>query len=241
VIRETQPTGVSDGVAVLGSAGGTVLSSNEMQLTLNGVDATDYYFTELGQAVGSGDTATIGFWQNKNGQALIVQGGAALVNWLNSNFGNVFGTRFSDGSGGDDASELASFYKDEFFKKKFQGTAKVDAQFMATALATFFTSSNLSGGSAAASYGFHVSQTGIGTKVVNVGSSGAAFGVANNTNMTIMSLLVATNSLTGTDANGDGYSNVYDTNGDGVLDAAERALRDKANSVYTAINEGGDI
>jgi uncharacterized protein (UPF0548 family) len=28
-----------------------------------------------------GDTATIGFWQNKNGQALINNAGAALVPW----------------------------------------------------------------------------------------------------------------------------------------------------------------
>ena len=61
------------------------------------------------------------------------------------------------------------------------GTPKVDAQFMAVAFATYFTSSNLSGGTAAQSYGFNVTDTGIGTKVVNVGSSGAAFGVADNT------------------------------------------------------------
>lgn len=68
-----------------------------------------------------------------------------LVDWLNANFGNVFGSTLSDGVGGDDDNEVASFYKDEFFKKKLKGTSKVDAQFMALALSTFFTSSNLSG------------------------------------------------------------------------------------------------
>lgn len=145
---------------------------------------------------------------------------------------------------------MASFYKSEFFKKKLKGTSKVDAQFMSTALATFFTSSNLSGGSVAASYGFNVTETGIGTKVVNVGSSGAAFGVDDNTDMTVMALLLATNALTGadngtndgvTDTDDNAYSNVYDTNGDGILDDAEKALRALANSVYTGINEGGDI
>jgi hypothetical protein len=162
------------------------------------------------------------------------------VNWINTNFSNIFGNTFSNGSGGDDAAEVASFYKTEFFDKMVKGTSKVDAQFMATALATFFTSSNLSG----AGYGFNVTQTGIGTKVVNVGSSGAAFGVANNTNMTIMSLLLATNNLTGADTDGDAsedYSYVYDADGNGVLSDAEKALRALANSVYTAINEGGDI
>ena len=37
------------------------------------------------------------------------------------------------------------------------------------------------------------------------------------------------------------YSHVYDSNGDGVLDAAEKALRAMANDLYTFINESGDI
>ncbi|MEO2045773.1 MAG: hypothetical protein ABGX16_04295 [Pirellulales bacterium] len=242
VIRETQPIGVDDGAAILGDAGGNILSANEMELTLAGIAASDYDFTEVGQAVKSGDTATIGFWQNKNGQALIKQGGPGLATWLSDNFGNVFGSTFTDGMG-DDADEVASFYKKEFFKKKLKGTSKVDAQFMATAFAAYFTSSNLSGGTVAASYGFHITtETGIGTKVVSVGSSGLAFGVADNTDMTIMALLLATDSFTGvdngtnngiTDTDDNSYSNVYDANGDGVLDDAEKAMRALANVVYT--------
>jgi hypothetical protein len=240
-IREIQPTGVTNGAAILGSAAvDSVLSANEMQLTLAGVNVSDYDFTEVGSAVQAGDTASIGFWQNKNGQALIAQGGTALVTWLNSNFGNIFGTTFSDGLGGDNAAEVARFYKNEFFTKKLQGTSKVDAQFMATALAAFFTSNNLSGGTVATAYGFNVTATGISTRVVNVGSSGAAFGVANTTNMSIMSLLLATNNLTGPSVSGL-YRNVYDLNGDGILDANELALRAMANAIYTAINEGGHI
>jgi hypothetical protein len=143
-----------------------------------------------------------------------------------------------------DASAVADFYKTEFFKKKLQGSPKVDAQFMSLALATFFTSSNLTGTSVASSYGFNVTDTGIGTNVVNVGNAGAAFGVADNTDMTIMSLLAATNNMTGGDADGDDsedYSHVYDTNGDGVLDETEMALRDMANDLYSWINEMGDI
>lgn len=253
-IRKVQPSDVINGAAILGDANGnavtgetadgTVLSSNEMQLTLAGFNATDYDFTEIGQTIQAGDTAGIGFWQNKNGQSLIKQGGQALAIWLSANFGNIFGNTFSNGSGGDDAAEVASSYKNVFFNKKLQGTSKVDAQFMATALATFFTSSHLSGGTRAASYGFNVTTSGISTKVVNVGVNGAAFGVANYKTMSIMSLLLATNHLTGADSDLDGsedYSLVYDTNGDGILSATERALRTMANNVYAAINEGGGI
>ena len=108
---------------------------------------------------------------------------------------------------------------------------------MSLALSTFFTSSNLSGGSVAANYGFNVTETGIGTNVVNVGSSGAAFGVADGTDMTIMQLLVATNALTDEPDNLTGATNVYDTNGDGVIDVAEAALRDMANAIYSMVNE----
>jgi VCBS repeat-containing protein len=240
-IVETQPTGVVDGAALLGDAGGTVISSNEMQLTLTGSDASDYDFTEIGQSITSGDTATIGFWQNKNGQALIEAGGTELANWLTDNFGNVFGDTFVGGDGGD----VADFYKTEFFKKKLTGTPKVDAQFMAVAFATYFTSTDLSGATSAASYGFNVTDTGIGTKVVNVGDSGEAFNVDDGTDMTIMAMLLATNSLTDIDGtfnnDSDGYSHVYDKNGDGILDADELLLRVLANEVFTAINEQGDI
>jgi hypothetical protein len=101
-----------------------------------------------------------------------------------------------------------------------------------------------SGGSVAAGYGFNVIATGVGTRIVNVGANGAAFGVANNTSMTIMALPTATNTLTGADSGADtteDYSHVYDTNGDGVLDDAEKALRTMANALYTMINEGGGI
>lgn len=187
----------------------------------------------------SGDTATIGFWQNKHGQQLITQGGTALAEWLSTNFGNIFGDELQ-GAGGQD---VADFYKQELFKQKAQksaGPAKVDAQFMAVALATYFTSGNLAG-NLAADFGFNVTDTGIGTKIVNVGSSGAAFGVADLTDLTIMQLLMATNDLTDSPDNLIGFAHIYDRNGDGVIDAAEAQLRSQANTLYTLINEQGGI
>jgi len=238
-LHQQQPTGVSDGAEILGSLGGTIVANDTMQLTLAREDASDYDFAELGQELTSGDTATIGFWQNKHGQALITAGGVDLAMWLSTNFDNVFGNTFTDAMGSNDGAEVASFYKNELFKqkaKKSAGPAKVDAQFMATALATYFTSSNLAG-VVAEDFGFNVTQTGIGTNIVNVGSSGAAFGVADGTDLTIMQLLIATNDMTDLPDYQSGAANVYDLNGDGIIDAAEAALRDMANAIYSMINE----
>ncbi|MCA9193938.1 MAG: hypothetical protein KDB03_19335 [Planctomycetales bacterium] len=241
-LAEVQPSGVSDGAEILGSLGGLLVANDAMQLNLVREDATDYYFAEIGGQVSSGDTATIGFWQNKHGQNLIASGGTQLASWLTLNFGNVFGNTFSDGVG-DNGAEVASFYQEQLFKQKSSrsaGPAKVDAQFMATALATFFTSSNLAG-NAASTFGFNVSETGIGTKVVNVGSSGAAFGVADNSNLTILQLLQATNALTDQPELISGAAKIYDIDGDGEISEAEAQLRTKSNLIYSFINELGGI
>ena len=240
-LHEVQPTGVDDGAEILGSLeDDSIVANDTMGLSLARIDAADYLFAELGQEVTSGDTATIGFWQNKHGQQLIVQGGTNLALWLTDNLGNVFGNTFSDGDG----LEVAAFFKDQLFRQKSNksaGPAKVDAQFMAVALATYFTSSNLAG-SVAVGYGFNVTDTGIGTKVVNLGANGAAFGELDDTDLTIMQLLWATDTLTDVVPEGIiGFAHIYDTNGDGVIDAAEAALRAMANNVYSAINQQGDI
>lgn len=236
---EVQPTGVDDGVEILGSLGGTIPANDTMRLTLERIDATDYNFAELGKSVASGDTATIGFWQNKHGQALIRQGGIALANWLSNNFGNVFGDMFVGGDGND----VASFYRDQLFRQKSQksaGPAKADAQFMAVALATYFTSSNLAGNVASA-YGFNVTDTGIGTKLVNIGDNGTAFSISNGTDLTIMQLLLATDNLTNQPESLSGSARIYDLNGDGEIDEYEAVLRTQANDVFSTINELGDI
>lgn len=236
---EVQPTGVDDGVEILGSLGGMIPANDMMRLTLERIDATDYIFAELGQSVASGDTATIGFWQNKHGQALIRQGGATLADWLTNNFGNVFGDTFIGGDGDD----VASFYRDQLFRQKSQksaGPAKADAQFMAVALATYFTSSNLAGNVASA-YGFNVTDTGIGTKLVNIGDNGTAFSVSNGTDLTIMQLLLATDNLTDQPDSLSGSARIYDLNGDGEIEEYEAVLRRLANDVFSSINEQGDI
>ncbi|MCA9061831.1 MAG: cadherin-like domain-containing protein, partial [Planctomycetaceae bacterium] len=238
-VVEHQPTGVSDGPEIIGDLGGSVVANDVIEVTLSNLDAHNYNFTEVGSQLSPGDTAPTGFWQNKHGQQLIPQGGTALANWLTNTFPNVFGDALAGASGDD----VAAFYNDTLFKQQGKKSAtppKVDAQFMAIAMSVFFTNRNLAGNVAEA-FGFTVTDTGIGTSVVNVGSSGAAFGVADNSDLTIMQILLATNGMTDVNDNRTGFTNVYDINGDGVVDASERAYRLLAQSIFDLILGSGSI
>jgi hypothetical protein len=233
-LHERQPTGVADGGEILGSLDGEVVTNDVMQLSLGRTDAHDYAFAEIGGEVTAGESAGIGFWQNKHGQQLIAAGGAQLAQWLTTNFGNVFGDALV-GAGGD---QVADFYRDQLFHQKSQkssGPAKVDAQFMATALGVYFTNRNLAG-DIGAGYGLTVSDTGLGVRIVNVGTRGDAFGVADGTNLTVMQLLLATNELTDLPDQLCGFASIYDVNGDGVIDGDETRLRTLANDLYSWIN-----
>src|SRR5438093_3849111 len=131
---------------------------------------------------------------------------------------------------------VAAFYKGLFIRTAQTapgGPPKVDAQVMATALAVYVTNQSLAGTTATA-YGFQVSATGLGTRTFNVGSNGAAFGVANNSSVSVMDLLLAVNARS---RNGL----LYDLNGSGQIDAAEVSLRTMGNNVFSGINETGDI
>jgi hypothetical protein len=236
-LHEIQPTGVDDGAELLGTLGGSITANDTMQLTLATTDAHDYIFAEIGQEISAGDTATTGFWHSRHGRNLMIQGGAALAQWLTSTFSNVFGDELVGANGLD----VYRFFQSELIRHRSilsLLTVKVDTEFMALALATYFTNSNLAG-SVATGYGFTVTDTGIATKIVNVRGSGAAFGVANNTDMTLMQLLQATNAMTDPDDHLSGYANVYDLNGDGRINVSEALLRVLAHDVFkTIIREG---
>ena len=234
-IRELQPTGIDDGPELLGSVGGTVIDNDLLALTLQREDASDYLFAEFGQSVGNGDSASIGFWQNKHGQALIASGGSQLAIWLSDNFANIFGDSLVNSSGED----VANFYRSQLFLqkgKKSAGPAKVDAQFMATTLSVYFTNRNL-GGEIGSQYGLNVTDTGLATKIVNVGAAGAAFEVDDETNISIWGLLQSTNQMTDVHNELTGFAAIYDRNGDGVIDEDEATLRCLANDIYASINE----
>jgi hypothetical protein len=95
---------------------------------------------------------------------------------------------------------------------------------LATALAVWATSSGLAG-TTAASYGFNVTILGIGAKTYNVGNNGAAFGVADNTSISVAAALRAV-------GNQAVAGNLYN---------GSDPLRDKANRVFDGINKAGGL
>jgi len=141
-----------------------------------------------------GDTATIGYWQNKNGQALIksLNGGATskkLANWLASNFPYLYGAN----AGANNLTGKTNADVAALFIKFFNVTgAKVDAQIMGGALAVYVSNSSLAG-NVAAGYGFNVSSTGTAAKTFAVGGYGTAIGLTNNQSYTVLKLLQQAN------------------------------------------------
>lgn len=244
-LTETQPAGFSDGLETLGTAGGIVGEDQFTGIALSsGIDGLNYNFGErplAGSAVARGQTATIGFWQNKNGQNLLkaLNGSAnstQLGDWLAATMPMTFGNL-----AGKTNAQVAQIYIDAFKAKKGKqdlGPAKLDCQVMATAFAVYVTNQTLAGTTAAA-YGFMVTETGVGTATFNVGLNGAAFDVANYTVMTVLDLLLATEAHTAQAGVLYSYSIV---NPDGSVSyGIDAVLRAMANEVYTAINEAGDI
>ncbi len=229
-ITETQPSGYAQGIDSVGTAGGTLSATDQFSVNLAPeVNGLNYNFGEQPAGTGSvqkGQAAGIGFWNNKNGQALILAfnggTGTQLADWLAATLPNMFGANAgsNDLAGKSNASVAARFQSDFVVK----GT-KLDAQVLATALSVYATNATLDNTDVAAKYGFVVSGDGVGTAGVNVGSNGDAFGVANNTVVTVLDLLKAT------DAQAVG----------GLLYNGDAVKRKEANSVYSAINDAGNI
>jgi hypothetical protein len=213
-----------------GSTGGTTGDHTITTFLNTNTRSTNNNFCETTPAPAcdklvSGDTATIGFWQNKNGQALIgkLNGSSsskALGNWLASSFPNLYGSAAGSSNNltGKTNSQVAAYFT-SLFKVKGQ---KTYAQVLANALAVYVTNSTLAGGNYAAAYGFNVSTHGTGTSTYNIGADYAAFGVAKNTTMTVFQILQAVNNQTS----------------HGVIN---KGVFNTINDVASDINETGDI
>jgi streptogramin lyase len=229
ITEAQQPAGYTPGIATVGTGGGTVSGAQFTVTMTAGENAMNYNYGEIPAATGhvrDGQTAGIGFWNNKNGQALIkaLNGGVGhqLGDWLAATFPHMFGA-LSDGNSlaGESNACVASFFQSRFVVHG----QKLDAQVLATALAVYVTDPTLDSTGVGAQYGFTVGGNGLATATVNVGSNGSAFGVADNTTMTVMDILLATDSQA---VNGLLY------NGDTVK-------RNKANTVFSALNEAGGL
>jgi hypothetical protein len=173
-----------------------------------------------------GQTAGIGFWNNRNGQALILAfngGGASheLGDWLAATLPNIFGAGSAVNLAGQSNASIAALFQQDFLQRG----VKLDAQLLATALSVYATDATLDSSRAAASYGFTVSGYGVGTATFNVGGNAAAFGVASNTTMTVLDLLLAADRQAR----------------DGVLYGGDQTLRSEANNVFSALNQAGGI
>jgi hypothetical protein len=234
-ITETQPGDYTDGKDTLGNKGGTATNDKFSGIVLAAsASGAGYNFGEQ-QTVGSpfagNQTQTTAWWNGSNGQALIkaLNGGPTaknLGNWLASNFNNLFGADAGSANNlaGKTNAQVAAYYQSLYSSS----ARKPEAEALALALAVYVTNSSLAG-TTPTSYGFAVSATGLGTATVSVGVNGAAFGVNNNTVVTIAELLSRTNARARKGA-------VWDANADGSLNAAENVLRTQASSLFDTIN-----
>jgi hypothetical protein len=177
-----------------------------------------------------GQTATIGFWQGPNGQALIqsfgtTAGGLTLADWLATTLLQLYGRGGMHDLTGKSNADVAALFQTLF---GVQGQ-KVEAQILATALAVFTTTNALNTGATsralAVKHGFLLSDAGTGAALWNVGSNNTAFGVAANTSLSVLALLQRTN----------------DRVANGKLFGGNATLINQANTVFSAVNQAGDI
>ncbi|HTQ39236.1 MAG TPA: SdrD B-like domain-containing protein [Pirellulales bacterium] len=177
------------------------------------------------KTVASGDFGTTALWSSTNGQNLIKKfdsgaNSTDLAQWLATSFPNLYGA----GAGSHSlvnsngtyftTTQVAAAYS------KFSGG---DQQVFSAALSVYATSIGLEG-STGASYakstvGLTTSLYGSAMDTVNVGSNGAAFGVANNTTLTVMQLLSYLNANTN----------------------AGSSVSSGASSIFSSINATGNV
>ena len=101
---------------------------------------------------------------------------------------------------------------------------------LAVALAVYVTDSGCAG-TVATSYGFKVESLGVCSTTFNIGSNGNAFGVANNSVLSIIDILSRTDAMS---SGGTGATQYDIYNGNTVL-------QNMAINVYDAINNAGHI
>ena len=180
--------------------------------------------TSLGVGVRDDQTAGVGFWHAKKGQALIQSfngGGSAtaLSTWLATNFANLYGA----GAGSHNLSGMTDAQVAAVFNKLFDAHHdNADVEVLAAALNVYATTASL-GGAQAKNYGFRVTTEGLGASFFNVRRRGAAFGVADGTRLNVYELLKAVNQRAV----------------NGVLDNGNAHLQDLTEDLFERLNDAG--
>jgi uncharacterized repeat protein (TIGR01451 family) len=142
---------------------------------------------------GTGSTATIGFWHNKNGQALISSvTKMSLGNWLATNFPNLYGP----GTGANNLTGKTGAQVAAYDLSLFNGgsNGKKYNQLLGVALAIYFNDPAL-GGALGQAYGFKGQNTGNALYKITPGEAAAAadLGLTVGQSYTIRSILDAAN------------------------------------------------
>jgi len=215
--------------------------ASDIQTTVIGRITVTYQYNPFG--VLHGETGTIGFWANSNGQQMINLLGAtttSLPTWLANNYPNIYGKYSKNNLSNKTRSAVASLFL-TFFNTT--NPPKLDAQVLATALAVYTTTNTLNttlaGQAFAIKHGFVLSTptspTNLANRLWNVGLDGAAFGVPNNTSLTVSQLLLKANAYA---VNGNLWPNSLKV---GTITYTSSQLRSMANDVFSGINQAGDI
>ena len=151
------------------------------------------------KSVASGDFGTAGYWSTTTGQNVIksLNGGSSatsLAQWLATTFPNLYGS----GAGSHSlVNSNGSYFTNSQVASAYAKFTGGDQQVLSAALSVYCTSTNLAGTNVHSTDShFNTSPAGSGMDTYSVGINGAAFGVANNTTLTVMQLLADLNANT---------------------------------------------
>jgi hypothetical protein len=196
----------------------------------------------INDQVVNGEAATLGFWANKNGQALLGTYGVALGNWLGGTYAHLFGN-LSGATG----CQVATYFACVAKASASGVVNNTYAQALTTALDVWVTTMGLGWNTTATGptkYGFKQGFGGLGLGDVyyNVGNNYASFGVVlPNTDMKVSDLLAYFNSKCSRPTSGNG-SGSYTTLPTFTFYATnDPTLLNGANNVFCGITNTGDI
>ena len=199
----------------------------------NGFTLTQVQSALLGDTVKKGQSATSAFWNSSTGQTLIksFNTGATstqLGNWLAATLPDLFG---ANANAADQLQGMTNTQVAAFFQSTYLSGNNLYIQLLSTALSIYATDSTLGGNAAATADGFAVNATGLANATYNVGGNGAAFGVGNDSVLSVMTLLTNLDNQAKT---GQSVNGVLTYQGN-------TSLQNMAVAVLLSINEFGDI